>query len=115
MTEYEQWKRKNSTGRGWKIKYYKGLGTSSPQEAKDYFGALDRHRITFRWGGDADGQLLDMVFNRKRATEKKEWLARFEVRGPNPPPDHLQSYSPLARSLRSCWRAARRPSGLQRK
>jgi DNA topoisomerase-2 len=80
VTEFEQWKRANSNGRGWKIKYYKGLGTSSPQEAKDYFGALHRHRITFRWGGDADGQLLDVVFNNKKsAAERRTWMERFEV------------------------------------
>jgi hypothetical protein len=79
MTDYERWKRANDNGRGWKIKYYKGLGTSSPEEAKDYFGALSRHQITFRWNGDADGQLLDMVFNPKKAPERKEWIGCFEV------------------------------------
>jgi DNA topoisomerase-2 len=32
----------------WRIKYYKGLGTSSSQEAKEYFKDLERHRITFK-------------------------------------------------------------------
>jgi DNA topoisomerase-2 len=81
VADYEQWKRDNDNVRDWKIKYYKGLGTSSPQEAKDYFGALDRHRITFRWGGDADGDLLDMVFNYKKRAERRAWMMeRFEVR-----------------------------------
>ena len=79
MTEYERWKRENDSGRRWKIKYYKGLGTSSPQEAKDYFSDLRRHRITIRWEGDADGQLIDMCFNKKRANDRKEWIRRFEV------------------------------------
>lgn len=32
----------------WRIKYYKGLGTSTSQEAKEYFTDLERHRIRFK-------------------------------------------------------------------
>lgn len=35
------------TLKGWAIKYYKGLGTSTAQEAKDYFSAIARHQIDF--------------------------------------------------------------------
>ena len=35
--EYETWKEKNDNGKGWKIKYYKGLGTSTSKEFKEYF------------------------------------------------------------------------------
>ena len=79
LADYEQWKRDNNNERDWKIKYYKGLGTSSPQEAKDYFAALDSHKITFRWGGGADGELIDMFFNKKRAAERRTWIEQFEV------------------------------------
>ena len=34
--EYEEWKKTNDT-KGWKIKYYKGLGTSTAKEFKEYF------------------------------------------------------------------------------
>ena len=33
--EYDAWKKENSTS-GWKIKYYKGLGTSTSKEFKEY-------------------------------------------------------------------------------
>ena len=29
LTEYQDWKEANSNGKGWNIKYYKGLGTST--------------------------------------------------------------------------------------
>lgn len=29
----------------WKIKYYKGLGTSTDKEAMEYFKSIDQHRI----------------------------------------------------------------------
>ena len=32
--DYEKWKERNGGAAGWKIKYYKGLGTSTSLEAK---------------------------------------------------------------------------------
>lgn len=51
MPEYEAWKEETANLRGWKIKYYKGLGTSTSKEAKEYFAALTTHRKTFVWTG----------------------------------------------------------------
>mgnify|MGYP001490134740 CR=1 FL=1 len=34
LQDYEKWKESH---KGWSIKYYKGLGTSTPKEAKEYF------------------------------------------------------------------------------
>lgn len=31
------------------LQYYKGLGTSTAQEAKEYFSDLGTHRINFIW------------------------------------------------------------------
>jgi hypothetical protein len=31
------------------VQYYKGLGTSTAKEAKDYFMEIDTHRINFQW------------------------------------------------------------------
>ena len=48
IPEYNNWT--ESTGndaKGWRIKYYKGLGTSTSAEAKDYFSNLDLHEINF--------------------------------------------------------------------
>jgi len=33
----------------WKIKYYKGLGTSTTKEAKEYFTQIDKHQIEFEY------------------------------------------------------------------
>ena len=53
MPEYESWKESlGGSTRGWRIKYYKGLGTSTSAEAKDYFAAIDRHRKQFVWNGE---------------------------------------------------------------
>lgn len=50
MPEYEMWKQTTNTT-GWDIKYYKGLGTSTREEAKEYFADIEEHRKTFIWAG----------------------------------------------------------------
>lgn len=50
MPEYEMWKQNTNTT-GWDIKYYKGLGTSTREEAKEYFADIEEHRKTFIWAG----------------------------------------------------------------
>ena len=37
----------------WRAKYYKGLGTSTAAEARQYFRALETHRVQLEWGGEA--------------------------------------------------------------
>merc|ERR1712087_731232 len=34
--QYEEWKQRTNNGKGWKSKYYKGLGTSTMKEAREY-------------------------------------------------------------------------------
>lgn len=58
----------------WKIKYYKGLGTSTPAEAKAYFSQFEAHHRPFLWSSDKDGELLDKVFDKKRAADRREWI-----------------------------------------
>ena len=48
VQEFKRWfEQMNPQLKGWKIKYYKGLGTSTDKEAKDYFHAIEKHRIDF--------------------------------------------------------------------
>eukprot|EP00933_Yihiella_yeosuensis_P023929 TRINITY_DN18576_c0_g1_i1.p1 TRINITY_DN18576_c0_g1~~TRINITY_DN18576_c0_g1_i1.p1 ORF type:complete len:1287 (-),score=338.14 TRINITY_DN18576_c0_g1_i1:113-3973(-) len=82
QTEYEDWVEKNKKGKsghtGWSIKYYKGLGTSTSAEAKEYFSAIDQHRIEFLWKGKKDGELVDMAFNKARADDRKVWMNNYQ-------------------------------------
>ena len=77
--EYEAWKGDNDEGRGWKIKYYKGLGTSTPAEAKEYFSDLERHIIDFRYDDEKDDDAINMVFSKKLAARRKTWLQDFKM------------------------------------
>ena len=49
LPEYEAWKAVTPNFRNFEIKYYKGLGTSTRDEARDYFSDLPKHKITFVW------------------------------------------------------------------
>jgi DNA topoisomerase-2 len=48
LTEYENWK-KNIDSSLWHIKYYKGLGTSNREEAKEYFNDFENKLIKYTW------------------------------------------------------------------
>jgi len=79
IPEYEQWKRDHNEAKGWKIKYYKGLGTSTSQEAKEYFSDMDLHKKEFAACDEAGCQAIDLAFSKKKADDRKEWLRNFEV------------------------------------
>jgi len=77
QTEYELWRKKNDGAPGWHIKYYKGLGTSTSAEAKEYFSAMATHSLDFEWHSK-DGELIDMAFNKGRADDRKIWMNKYE-------------------------------------
>ena len=64
---------------GWHIKYYKGLGTSSAAEAKEYFSNLNKHRIPFETIKDTTGQLIDLCFNKKQVHLRKQWISGYKT------------------------------------
>lgn len=75
LPDYERWKRDNDT-KGWRIKYYKGLATSTSVEAKEYFKKM--RLVEYRREDEADDEALDLAFNRKRADERKAWLEAYD-------------------------------------
>jgi DNA topoisomerase-2 len=75
--EYEQWKSQNATTlKGWTFKYYKGLGTSTGKEFKEYFA--NKKIVNFISTGDGSRDAIDKVFNKKRAGDRKEWLENYD-------------------------------------
>ena len=99
LPEYEAWKA-STDAKGYKIKYYKGLGTSTAAEAKDYFSNLDLHEIHFgsistdnqvvvQDGDNMDfdvvpdkavsgSDLIDMCFSKSRVEDRKTWLNKLQ-------------------------------------
>jgi len=75
--EYEIWKESlGSNGiNGWTIKYFKGLGTSTSAEFKDYFA--NKKIVDFVYSGSNSDDTIDKIFNKKRADDRKEWLENY--------------------------------------
>ena len=79
--EFEAWKSDGASGAGaidvstWNIKYYKGLGTSTGREFREYF----EHKkiVDFAHTGEPSDDAIDLVFNKKRADDRKEWLSTY--------------------------------------
>uniref|UniRef100_A0A7N0TUR6 DNA topoisomerase 2 n=1 Tax=Kalanchoe fedtschenkoi TaxID=63787 RepID=A0A7N0TUR6_KALFE len=78
MPEYEEWKRNLGNATGWHIKYYKGLGTSTSKEGKEYFAELNKHKKDFVWSDDQDGEAIELAFSKKKIEARKNWLRQFE-------------------------------------
>jgi DNA topoisomerase-2 len=92
LTEYDDWVKNNDTN-NWKIKYYKGLGTSTSSEAKEYFVDFEQKLIGYNWeekeedeekenkvyvkeNDDEDALLL--AFEKSRADDRKLWLQEYD-------------------------------------
>lgn len=84
LTEYENWTKENNSG--YKTKYYKGLGTSTAMEAREYFANFNESLISYCWTDEIDNQVnkneysLNMAFAKEKesADIRKEWLSSYD-------------------------------------
>ena len=74
--EYLTWKESIGTSTGWNIKYFKGLGTSTSAEFKEYFA--NKKIVDFVHAGDTCDNTIDKVFNKDRADDRKTWLEAYD-------------------------------------
>ena len=79
--EYKEWSTKKKIDekdglKGWTLKYFKGLGTSTASEFKEYFA--NKKIVDFDYSGEISDNAVDMVFNKKRAEDRKEWLENYD-------------------------------------
>ena len=76
--EYNTWK--NGFGEagpsGWTIKYFKGLGTSTSAEFKEYFA--NKKVVDFVYSGEVSDDTIDKIFNKKRTDDRKTWLEQYD-------------------------------------
>jgi len=72
--EFRIWKEANIMN-GWHTKWYKGLGTSDRKEFAKYL--KDRKIVKFEHSEACD-ETIDMIFNKKRTENRKEWLADYD-------------------------------------
>ncbi|KAL0271055.1 UNVERIFIED_CONTAM: hypothetical protein PYX00_008283 [Menopon gallinae] len=77
LPEFEDWKKATENFHLYKTKYYKGLGTSTSKEAREYFQDMKRHRILFNYDGPTDDYNITMAFSKKCVDQRKEWLTNW--------------------------------------
>jgi len=84
LSEYDKWK-ETPESNGYKTKYYKGLGTSTSDEAKEYFVGLEDKLIKYFWvvqtkdaeEKDLDEDAITLAFDKTRADDRKAWLMNY--------------------------------------
>jgi len=91
LTQYEEFKNSDKS-KGFKFKYLKGLGTSTPAEAKEYFKSLEDEKIIYFWQSamkkleiteddvkqiDENEDAITLAFGKDRADDRKEWLLKY--------------------------------------
>lgn len=76
--EYDAWKSAfgDQGPQGWTIKYFKGLGTSTSAEFKEYFA--NKKIVDFVHNGKTSDDSIDKIFNKKRADDRKTWLENYD-------------------------------------
>ena len=75
--EFDSWKASLGEDglKGWTLKYYKGLGTSTPAEAREWFEHL--HELKYKWDEETD-ETISLAFHKKRTDDRKRWLANYD-------------------------------------
>jgi DNA topoisomerase II len=88
MSEYNTWKNANQNGKGWNIKYYKGLGTSTSNEAKAYFKDINKCLVKYVIDDtEKCHKSIELAFassikkdenGLKFSDKRKEWLSSYD-------------------------------------
>ena len=66
---------------GWHIKYYKGLGTSTSKEAREYFKQIEDLTVKFDIDVMSD-KSITLAFDKKKADDRKTWLLESTAKDP---------------------------------
>ena len=77
LTDYNHWKESESNYKKYNIKYYKGLGTSTANESKEYFKNLKLNTYVSSSQENTDNS-INLAFNKKLADNRKEWLKQYD-------------------------------------
>jgi hypothetical protein len=55
------------------------LGSSTDDEAIDYFKEMDQNKNIFTWKDDLDSIAIEAAFDKTKVQARKEWIDSFEV------------------------------------
>jgi DNA topoisomerase-2 len=76
LNEYKEWSNKNDTSK-FKIKYYKGLGSSTSQEAKQYFKDIEKNLLKLSYEPNSETDLIEKAFSDTRVSDRKDWISLY--------------------------------------
>ena len=78
--EFDTWQKE--TGADWtkryRAKYYKGLGTSTREEALQYFSDMEKHVIDVEFSGEDDLEAVAKAFEPSRTDDRKTWIEGYD-------------------------------------
>lgn len=74
IPEFTQWKDSVTDYSKWNISYYKGLGSSTGIEVKEYFSNLNVFMKEYYPITEREREMFVLSFDRKYADERKKWL-----------------------------------------
>lgn len=72
-SSFREWESSTASASTWKIKYYKGLGTSTSVEARDYFKNITALTVQFNVDTKTDESIV-LAFDKSKADARKAWL-----------------------------------------
>jgi len=75
--EFDKWKINIKDFNLYKIKYYKGLGTSTSKEAIDYFKNIEANLIYLYNKKNTNNDLL-LAFSKDKIEDRKKWLGKYD-------------------------------------
>ncbi len=75
LSEYEDWQNDTRDSAKYKTKYFKGLGTSTSAEAKEYFKTMLTANYEF---GEQTNSKMNLAFDKKLADSRKEWMSHYQ-------------------------------------
>lgn len=80
-TSFRRWFESNPMGTSWKIKYYKGLGTSTSLEAREYFKNIQNLTVGFADDTKTTESIV-LAFDKGMADARKTWLLENTEKDP---------------------------------
>lgn len=79
QSDYLAW-RNEGDKRKYKIKYYKGLGTSTRKEAEEYFKNIDNNtQFIYSKKDIFPHPELELAFRKKDSDKRREWLKKYNM------------------------------------
>ena len=75
LKEYQDWLDKTKNSKSWKTKYYKGLGTSSASEAREYFSNMKLNNYVYT---PDTNEKMSLAFSKDKSDSRKQWLYSFD-------------------------------------